>query len=44
MPTAWSTHMLFTVAVVLAVFGTLHLLALSSNDNRLANALLALGF
>lgn len=32
-----------TVAVVFAVFGTLHLLALTS-DNRFAKAYLALGF
>lgn len=32
-----------TVAVVFAVFGTLHLLALTS-DSRIAKALLALGF
>lgn len=32
------------VLAVVAVLGTLHLLALSAADNRLANALLALGF
>lgn len=36
-------HMLATLTAVLAVFGTLHLLALSS-DSRLGRALVALGF
>jgi hypothetical protein len=43
-PTAWSTHAVFTVAVVVAVFGTAHLLALSSPDSRLGRAYIALGF
>ena len=36
-------HLLAGVAFTLAFFGTLHLLALSS-DNRLSRALIALGF
>lgn len=30
--------------MVVAILGTLHLLAMSAQDNRLANAFLALGF
>lgn len=37
-------HMLANLVAVLAVFGTLHLLALSSTDSRVARALIALGF
>lgn len=36
--------MIATVLAIIAAFGTLHLLALSANNNRLANAFLALGF
>jgi hypothetical protein len=43
-PTAWSTHAVFTAATVVAVFGTAHLLALSSPDSRLGRAFFALGF
>lgn len=32
------------VLAVIAVLGTLHLLALSATDNRAANAFLSLGF
>lgn len=37
-------HLLAGLAVTIAVFGTLHLLALTAPDNRAARALLALGF
>lgn len=33
-----------TLLAVIAILGTLHLLAMSSQDNRFANAFLALGF
>ncbi len=36
-------HMLATIAATVAVFGTLHLLALT-NDNRASRAFIALGF
>lgn len=36
-------HLVATVAFSVAVFGTLHLLALSA-DNRASRALIALGF
>lgn len=36
-------HLLASVAAVVAVFGTLHLLALST-DNRASRAFIALGF
>jgi hypothetical protein len=36
-------HMLATMLAIVAVFGTLHLLALSS-DNRSGRAFMALGF
>lgn len=36
-------HMLATMLAIVAVFGTLHLLALSS-DNRWGRAFMALGF
>lgn len=36
-------HLIASVAAVVAVLGTLHLLALS-NDNRASRALFALGF
>jgi hypothetical protein len=36
-------HMLATIAAIVAVFGTLHLLALST-DNRAGRAFMALGF
>jgi hypothetical protein len=35
---------LANVLAVIAVIGTLHLLALTANDNRFANAWLSLGF
>lgn len=38
-----ATHLLASVASVVAILGTLHLLALT-NDNRMSRALLALGF
>lgn len=37
-------HMLANLVAVLAVFGTLHLLALSGTDSRAGRALIALGF
>ena len=37
-------HMLANLVAVLAVFGTLHLLALSATDSRSGRALIALGF
>lgn len=37
-------HLLAGVAATVAVFGTLHLLALTSPDNRAARAFIALGF
>lgn len=36
-------HMLATIAATVAVFGTLHLLALT-NDTRASRAFIALGF
>ncbi len=42
-PTAWSTHAVFTVATIVAVFGTAHLLALSSPESRAGRVVLALG-
>jgi hypothetical protein len=36
-------HALFTVAAIVAIFGTLHLLALG-NDSRWGRAFMALGF
>lgn len=36
-------HALYIVAVIVALFGTLHLLALST-DNRAGRAFMALGF
>lgn len=36
-------HIIASLAAVVAVFGTLHLLALT-NDNRASRALMALGF
>lgn len=36
-------HMLATMLAIVAIFGTLHLLALSS-DNRWGRAFMALGF
>lgn len=36
-------HILATILAVLAIFGTLHLFALTSND-RASKALIALGF
>ncbi len=36
-------HMLGTIAATVAIFGTLHLLALS-HDNRASRAFIALGF
>lgn len=36
-------HMLASVAAVVAIFGTLHLLALT-NDNRWSRAYVSLGF
>lgn len=39
-----AVHMAANVAVVVAVFGTLHLLALSTPDSRLGRAFIALGF
>lgn len=36
-------HGIAIIALVIAVFGTLHLLALS-NDNRASRALISLGF
>lgn len=39
-----ATHIIATTAAVVAVFGTAHLLALSSPDSRAARALIALGF
>lgn len=37
-------HMIATTLFVVAVFGTLHLLALTAEDSRPARALIALGF
>jgi len=39
-----AVHIAANVAAIVAVFGTLHLLALSSPDSRAARAYLALGF
>lgn len=38
-----AVHLLATIAFAVAVFGTVHLLAIS-NDNRLSRAFIALGF
>lgn len=38
------TGLIASTAAVVAVFGTAHLLALTSPDSRIARALLALGF
>lgn len=38
------THLLASTAAVVAVFGTLHLLALASPDSRAGRAFIALGF
>lgn len=38
-----AVHLIATVAAVTAVFGTLHLLALTT-DNRASRAFIALGF
>ena len=38
-----AVHLIASMAFTIAVFGTLHLLALS-NDNRLTRAFFALGF
>lgn len=37
-------NLVATVAAVVAIFGTLHLLALGNSDNRAARAFIALGF
>ena len=37
-------HMLANLVAVLAIFGTLHLLALSATDSRIGRAFVALGF
>ena len=37
-------HMLATMLAVVAVFGTLHLWALASEDSRAGRAFMALGF
>lgn len=39
-----AVHMAANMAAIVAVFGTLHLLALSSPDSRLGRAFIALGF
>jgi hypothetical protein len=39
-----AVHMLASIAAVVAVFGTLHLLALTSPDSRASRAFIALGF
>lgn len=39
-----AVHMAANLAAVVAVFGTLHLLALSTPDSRLGRAFIALGF
>jgi len=39
-----AVHMAANMAAVVAVFGTLHLLALSSPDSRLGRAFISLGF
>jgi len=39
-----AVHIAANIAAVVAVFGTIHLLALSSPDSRAARAFLALGF
>jgi hypothetical protein len=37
-------HLVASVAACVAVFGTLHLLAISAGDNRWTRAYMALGF
>lgn len=39
-----ATALFASTAAVVAVFGTLHLLALSSDDSRAGRAFIALGF
>lgn len=39
-----AVHIAASMAAIIAVFGTLHLLALTAPDNRLARAFIALGF
>ena len=39
-----ATHLAASTAAVVAVFGTLHLLALTAPDSRLARAFISLGF
>lgn len=37
-------HLLASLLTVVAIFGTLHLLALTAPDSRIARAFIALGF
>ncbi len=39
-----AVHIAANMAAIVVVFGTLHLLALSSPDSRLGRAFIALGF
>lgn len=39
-----AVHIAANMAAIIAVFGTLHLLALTSPDSRMARAFIALGF
>lgn len=39
-----AVHIGANIAAVVAIFGTLHLLALSAEDSKLARAYIALGF
>jgi len=39
-----AVHIGASIAAIVAVFGTLHLLALSAPDSRAARAFIALGF
>ena len=39
-----AVHAIAVLALVVALFGTAHLIALSHPDNRLGRALIALGF
>lgn len=39
-----ATHIAASMAAIVAIFGTLHLLALSTPDSRLGRAFIALGF
>jgi len=39
-----AVHIAANMAAIVAVFGTLHLLALTSPDSRFARAFIALGF